>query len=125
MFFKDDNIVRWITQFDIIFLTHLTKGQSFDLPNYKSYHNSFSNVGDRKARWGISCFISLKLMPYVIDVDRTFENHILVRMKEGHRVFGSYIPPSDSIYYKDEYFYAIPSFLTPIDNDRVFIGVGI
>ena len=63
-------------------------------------------------------------MPYALNVDRSFDNHILVTLKEGHRVFGSYIPPSDSIYYKDEYFYGIPAFLTPIDNDRVFIGGG-
>ena len=126
MFFKDDNIVRWITQFDIIFLTetHFTKGQTFDLSNYKSYHNPISTVNDRKARWGISCFISNKTMQYVLNVDRTFDNHILVTLKEGHRIFGSYIPPSDSIYYKDEYFYAVPTFLSPIDNDRVFIGGG-
>ena len=94
MFFKDENIARWITQFDIVFLTetHFTKGQTFDLPNYKSYHNAFSDVNDRKARWGISCFIANKAMPYVLNVDRTFDNHIMVTLKEGHRLFGSYIP---------------------------------
>ena len=125
-FFKDSNIAQWISQFNLIFLseTHFTKGQKFDLPNYKSYHNSFSNPGDSKARWGISCFVSNSLMSQIINVDCSFENHIVVSFKEGHRVFGSYIPPSDSVYYKDEYFYAIPTFLSPIDNSRVFVGGG-
>ena len=63
-------------------------------------------------------------MPYVLNVDRGFENHVLVSLKGGHRVFGSYIPPSDSIYYKDEYFFAVPSFLSPINCDSAFVGGG-
>ena len=36
-FLKDDNIIKWIKQFNIIFLTetHFTKGQIFDIPGYK------------------------------------------------------------------------------------------
>ena len=113
-------------QFNIIFLTetHFTKGQIFDILGYKSYHNPFSDVTDRKSRWGISCFISNDLLQYVVNVDRTFENHVVVALKNGHRIFGSYIPPSDSIYYKDEYFFALPGFLSPINSDFVFIGGG-
>ena len=84
----------------------------------KSYHNSFSEVKDRKARWGISW---KELLPYVLNVDRNFDNHILIILKGGHRIFGSYIPP---IYYEDEYFHAVSCFLSPADNDRVFIGGG-
>ena len=29
-----------------------------------------------------------------------------------------------SVYYKDKYFHAIPTFLSPIDNLRVFLGEG-
>ena len=118
--------MSWISQFDIIFLseTHFTKGQIFELKNYKSYHNPFSDVNDIKARWGISCFISLTILPNVLHVDRSFDNHILITLKGGHRIFGSYIPPAESIYYEDEYFYAIPGFLSPIDGDRIFIGGG-
>ena len=125
-FFKDANIVSWISQFSIVFLleTHFTKGQIFELENYKSYHNSYSKVTDRKARWGISCFVSKEVLPNVLNVDCGFANHILVTMKGSHRIFGSYIPPSDSIYYEDEYYYSVSCFLSPINNDRIFIGGG-
>ena len=63
-------------------------------------------------------------MPYVVNVNKDFDNHVLVTLKGGHRVFGSYIPPSDSIYYKDEYFYTVPGFLSPVDSDSIFIGGG-
>ena len=63
-------------------------------------------------------------MPYVIDVDRSFENHVLVTLKGGHKIFGSYIPLADSIYYEDEYIFVVPCFLSPIDSDCVFIGGG-
>ena len=63
-------------------------------------------------------------MPQVVNVNCTFDNHIIITLKEGHRLFASYIPPSDSIHYKDEYFFDIPALFSPIDNNRVYIGGG-
>ena len=125
-FLNDENIVRWIEQFNIIYLseTHFTKGQVFNISNYKAYHNPISDVNDGKPRWGVSCFISHELLQYVIEVDRSFDNHILVLLKGGHRIFGSYIPPVDSLYYSEEYYHTIPCFLSPVNNDCVFIGGG-
>ena len=96
--------LSWISQFNIIILsgTRFTKGQIFESTNYKSYHNSFSEGKDRKARWGVSCFISRELLPYLLNVDRSFDNHIRIILEGGHRIFGSFIPPSDSISYEDE-----------------------
>ena len=96
----------------------------FNISNYKAYHNSISDVNDGKPRWGVSCFISQEILPYVLNVDRSFDNHILIILKGGHRIFGSYIPPLDSLYYDEEYYHAIPCFLSPVNNDSVFIGGG-
>lgn len=104
--------------------THFTKGQKFDIPGYKSFHNSFSSISDKKSRWGISCFISNSYIQYVLDVNCHNNNHILVTFKGQHRLFGSYIPPSDSIYYSEEYFYNFSHFMSPVDSDCTFIGGG-
>ena len=45
-----------------------------------------------------------------------YESHILIQLKGGHRIFGSYVPPSDSPYYSDKYFNYLSSFLTPTDS---------
>ena len=81
-------------KFNIIFLTetHFTKGQVFNIPDYKSYHNPISEVNEGKPRWGVSCFISQDILQYVTDVDRSFDNHIVILLKGGHRIFGSYMP---------------------------------
>ena len=54
-FFKDDKIIKWIKQFNIILLaeTPFTKGQLFNNPGYKPYPIKFSDVTDRKSRWNI------------------------------------------------------------------------
>ena len=81
-------------------------------------------MNEGKPRWGVSCFISQDILQYVTDVDRSFDNHIVILLKGGHRIFGSYIPPIDSLYYSDEYYNAVPCFLSPTHNDCVFIGGG-
>ena len=77
--FKGENILHWITQFEVTFLTemHFTKGQKFSIPGYKSYHNPFSTVFDKKCRWGISCLISFNILEHVIDINCNFE-HLVV-----------------------------------------------
>ena len=98
-FCKDDEISSWLNQFNIIFLmeTHFTKGQKFNFKGYQSYHNAFSNVSDKTSRWGLSCFISHNIPSYINNVNCDLENHIIITLKDNHRIFGSYIPPADSI----------------------------
>ena len=125
-FLKDNQIVKWINNFEIIFIseTNFTKGQIFEIPGYKVFHNSFSTVSDSFPRWGISCFIKQSIVQHIDQVNTDHENHIVITFKGGHKLFGSYIPPSDSIYFSDEYLYGIPNFLTPVDTDKIVIGGG-
>ena len=88
---------EWLnTNFDIIFIseTHLTKGQSFKLLDYKEFHNSYSDC--TKPCGGLSCFIKNHLLQYVEEVEKVNEGNILIIFKGGNIVFGSYIPPVGS-----------------------------
>ena len=125
-FIKDLAIHNWLIKFDLFFLseTHFTKGQKFKVDGYVSFHNAFSKPTDRKPRGGISCFIRNKLMPLVLKVCLEYESHIVVMFKGGHRVFGSYIPPEDSLYYSDKYFTYLSSFFAPKNSNCTFIGGG-
>ena len=126
-FLKDNFFFSWLKQFNLLFIseTHFTKGQKFDLEEYKSYHNSFSDVSSRKPCSGVSVFIHASIQDYVLNVDNSnYTNHIIVTLKGGHRISGSYIPPSESIYFSEEYMWSIPSFFTPKDSDRIFLCGG-
>ena len=125
-FLKDNVIVKWINNFEIIFIseTNFTKGQMFEIPGYKVFHNSFSSVSDMFPRWGISCFIKQSIVQHIDQVNTDHDNHIVITFKGGHKLFGSYIPPSDSIYFSDEYLYGIPNFLSPADTGKIVIGGG-
>ena len=126
-FLKDDYFFSWLKEFNLIFIseTHFTKGQKFDLDDYKSYHNCFSDVNSRKPCSGVSAFIHSSIQDYVCTVDDSnYSNHIVVDLKGGHRISGSYIPPSDSVHYSEEFIWSIPSFFTPKDSDRIFLGGG-
>ena len=57
-------------------------------------------------------------------VDITHTNHIVVTLKGGHRIFGSYIPPSESIYFSEEFLWDIPFFFTPKDSNKMILGGG-
>ena len=63
-------------------------------------------------------------MKFVNKVYHEYESHILVLLKGGHRIFGSYVPPSDSPYYSDKYFNYLSSFLTPADSTFSVMGGG-
>ena len=126
-FLNDEYYFSWLKQFHIVFITetHFTKGQKFDLSDYQSYHNPFSDINSRKPCSGISVFVHDSIQDYIDDVDhQNYSNHIVITLKGGHRISGSYIPPSDSIYYSEEYIWSIPSFFTPKDSDKIFLGGG-
>ena len=104
--------------------THFTKGQKFELPDYKPYHNPFSDVLCRQPCGGVSAFIHTSVQEYVEHVETNYTNHVIITLKGGHRIFGSYIPPSESIYFSEECIWDIPFFFTPKDSDRVILGGG-
>ena len=81
-------------------------------------------MSDKTSRWGLSCFISHNILSYINNVNCDLENHIIITLKHNHRIFGSYIPPADSIYYLEEYFYNIINFILSINSASSFIGGG-
>ena len=124
-FRKTDYPYEWLnTNFDIIFIseTHLTKGQSFKLLDYKEFHNSYSEYDCTKPRGGLSCFIKNHLLQYVEEVEKVNEGNISIIFKGGNIVFGSYIPPVDSPYFDPVDFSLLANNFTPIGNDHIVIG---
>ena len=105
--------------------THFTKGQKFELSDYKAYHNPFSDALCRQPCGGVSAFIHKSIQEFIEHVDKTTHtNHIVITLKGGHRIFGSYIPPSESIYFSEEYLWDLPFFFTPKDSNKIILGGG-
>ena len=104
--------------------THFTEGQKFELPDYQEYHNPFSDALCRQPCGGVSAFIHQSIQEFIEHVDRTHTNHIVVTFKGGHRIFGSYIQPSESIHFSEECMWDIPFFFTPKDSDKIILGGG-
>ena len=125
-FLNDPAIHEWVINFNVIFIseTHLTKGQKFVIDGYTPFHNSLSKPTDKKPRGGVSYFIHNEVMKFVNKVYLEYESHILILLKGGHRIFGSYVPPSDSPYYGDKYFNYLSSFLISSDSTFSVIGGG-
>ena len=122
-FLHDSNILAWLNNFDIIFLseTHINKGQNFLLPGYNFYHNS--NKESHSVNYGgISCFIKYAVLPDISSVNCNFNNHIIVDFKNNFRLFGSYIHPFDSMYFNPETMHQIP--LSFKHSERAVIGGG-
>ena len=120
-------IQNWFhDNFDIIFIseTHLTKGQIFEIPDFIARHNAFSTVDDVKARGGVSCFISPMCLHYVKDIAIDIPDHISINFKNGNVIFSSYIPPSDSRYFKASDFSKIASMFVQADEKSVILGGG-
>ena len=124
---KTEYISQWIkSKFDLCFLseTHFTKGQLFDLLPYISYHNAYSNIYDKHPRGGISCFVNPNLFQYIVDVNCDTPENIVVTFKGGHKIFGCYIPPVDSMYFSEDNFAALPNHFHPIDSEAIILGGG-
>ena len=114
-FLNDNNILSWIQKFNIIFITetHMTKGQVFDIPGFKPFHNPSSTIFDKKSRGGISCFVTIPIYTQIQHLDCSFDSHIVVTFKDGSKIFGSYIPPTDSPYFNPSIISCIPLFFQP------------
>ena len=123
---KSDEVSNWLHKnFSICFLseTHMTKGEEFNVDNFKCVNHPFSDVLVRKPRGGLTCMIKLEIMQYITDIDCDTPDHIVVKFHGGHKVFASYIPPSDSLYYSDICFTSIPNTFSN-ENGSCVIGGG-
>ena len=124
---RSDFITNWLTvNFDIVFITetHLTKGQPYELKNFAAVHNPYSTVDDIKPRGGISCFIQINFLKYVKRTDISVSENIIVNLKNGDVLFGSYIPPSDSPYHQITDMCDVANMFVPKDHNRMVLGGG-
>ena len=124
---KSPEVSGWLNKnCDVCFLseTHMTKGEDFSIDHFKCVNNPFSDVLVKKPRGGLTCLIKHELMQHVTKIDKDIPDNIVVKFRGGHVVFGSYIPPSDSIYYEDACFTNIPNVFANSKNSVVIIGGG-
>ena len=112
--------------FDTVFVTetHLIKGTRFSLPDFIPFHNPRSSHDDVKPHSGISCFIKPTALSFVDCVEKNIPENIVIEWKGGHKIFGSYIVPSDSPYSDSSVFSNIANFFVPVSESRVVIGGG-
>ena len=124
---KSEEDSSWLYKnIDVCFLseTHMTVGQKFNVNNFKCVNHPFSDVFSKKPRGGITCMIKLDIVQYITEINRDTPDHIVVDFHGGHKIFSSYIPPSDSLYYNDTCFTGIPNAFLHNDDSRVILGGG-
>lgn len=124
---KSAEVLGWLNKnCDICFVseTHMTKGENFDIENFKCINHPFSDVLGSKPRGGVMCMIKDDYMQYVTKINRDIPDNIVITFHGGHTIFGSYIPPSDSIYYNETCFASIPNIFQNDDGSRVILGGG-
>ena len=63
-------------------------------------------------------------MAYIKCVNVDYEGHIVIIFNGNHKIFGSYIPPRDSMYFSEQCFYEIINILEPINSNYVIFGGG-
>ena len=110
---------------DICFLTetHLVPGQTFSVPPFITVNNPFS-LPTKKARGGVSCLISPTHHKYIKKIDKSSDDVIELTLTGNHKLFSSYIPPSDSLYFTEDLFASIANNFMPVDADHAVIGGG-
>ena len=124
---KSPEVSGWLNKnFDVCFLseTHMTKGEDFSIENFKCTNNPFSDVLMNKPRGGLTCLIKYAYMQHVTKIEKETPDNIIVRFRGGHTILGSYIPPIDSIYYKETCFTSIPNVFSSCKNSSVVICGG-
>ena len=124
---KSAEVSSWLYKnFDICFFseTHMTKEENFEVNNFKSIKHPFSDVLVKKPRGGLMCLVKFNLMQYITDVNRENPDHIVLTFHGGHKIFGSYIPPIDSLYYNDSCLTHVPNTFFNDDGSSVIIGGG-
>ena len=123
---KSDMIKNWLLlNVDICFVseTHLKPEQKFEVPPFVTINNPYTGKS-KKPRGGISCFIQENCLPFVKSVDKSANDIICITLRGGHKVFSNYIPPVDSIFFKDEMFTSVANEFLPGDNERIVFGGG-
>ena len=121
---KSAEVSGWLyNNCDVCFVseTHMTKGQCFDIQNFECFNHPFSDVLGSKPRGGMMCMIKNNYMQYITKVDRNTPDNIILTFRGGHTIFGSYIPPTDSIYYEDSAFTSVSNISIIAENHKLFL----
>ena len=124
---KSAEVSAWLYKnFDVCFVseTHMRKGQSFKVDNFKCSNHPSTDALGSKARGGIMCMIKTEFVQHVIDVKLDTTETIIVTFRGGHKIFGTYIPPVSSVYYEETSFTCIPNIFVHDDQNHVIIGGG-
>ena len=101
----------------------ITLSYSLNNPN-SDFHNAFSDISAPKPRGGVSCFIKDSFIQNIEKVEKNISEIIIVRIKGGAVLFGSYIPPVDSPYFNITDFCKIANMFTPESDEKVIVGGG-
>ena len=102
----------------------MTKGQKFELENFECVHNPYSDPGVSHPRGAVSCFISEKFKPYILNIDSSSDDLIRVLLRNDHVVFSCYVPPQESLYFNELCFSGVCNMFTPVDRNVCVIGGG-
>ena len=110
---------------DICFLTetHLLPNQPFNVPPFVTINNPFSK-SMKKPRGGVSCLISPDFKQYVKSIEKSADDEIVLILTGDHKIFSSYIPPADSIYFKSEMFSSVAKNFMHVADNRIILGGG-
>ena len=68
--------------------------------------------------------VKLDFVQYITDINLDTLDHIIIKFHGGHKIFSSYIPPSNSLYYTDTCFTSIPNVFFDDSGAHVIIGGG-
>ena len=124
---NSDLVRKWLlSTVDICFVTetHLKPEQKFEVPPFVTLNNPYTGES-KKPRGGISCLIRSNCLQFITCVDKSTNDMICLTLIGGHNISSSYIPPADSIYYKDEMFTTVANqFLLEDNNEKIVIGGG-
>ena len=123
---KSDLVRKWLlSNIDICFVTetHLKPEQRFEVPPFITINNPYTGQS-KKPRGGVSCFIRSNCLQYITSVDKSTNDMISVSLIGNHKVSSTYIPPADSLYYKDDMFATLANQFLLEDNERIVIGGG-
>ena len=97
--------------------------QKFEVCPFITINNPFMGQW-KKPRGGISCLIRSSCLDFIAEVNKSQNDMISLTLLGNHKVSSNYIPPIDSIYFKDELFTSLANEFLPKERERVIIGGG-
>ncbi len=116
---ESDSLLSWLNDFDVIFLSEV-KRRVVEVPGFEVFEAN----NEKYSRGGLVMLMKPYLASDLRYVDKSVNEQLWFELKSVPDVIfgGVYIPPSDSIYYKDEAFAQVQSKTINPDKQYVFGG---